>query len=188
MVAQTLAMAARVAAPFYILFAGRSMALSGQNLGLVSLAFLGADTVTNLGWGLAGDRFGFRVTFIVSLTVWAGATLLLVAAPSLAGPAIPVTALIFVAFFGLGAAQSGYMMSSQTMVLEFGDCDDMAMRLALTATTQGLMATLGPLVGGLIAAMLGYRVLFGVSIAFLAFALVVLVALVEEPRRRRGVA
>lgn len=188
MVAQTLAMAARVAAPFYILFAGHSMALSGQNLGLVSLAFLGADTVTNLGWGLAGDRFGFRATFIVSLIVWAAATFLLVAAPVLAGPTVPVTALIFVAFFGLGAAQSGYMMSAQTMVLEFGDRDDMAMRLALTATTQGLMATLGPLLGGVIAWSLGYRFLFGVSIAFLAVALVVLIAFVEEPRRRRGVA
>ena len=187
-IAQTLAMAARVAAPFYILFAGHSMALSGQNLGLVSLAFLGADTVTNLGWGLAGDHFGFRATFIVSLIVWAAATVLLFMAPVLAGPALPVTVLIFLAFFGLGAAQSGYMMSSQTMVLEFGDRDDMAMRLALTATTQGLMATLGPLVGGVIAAALGYQVLFGVSVGFLALALVVLVGFVEEPRRRRGVA
>ncbi len=187
-IAQTLAMAARVAAPFYILFAGHSIALSGQNLGLVSLAFLGADTVTNLGWGLAGDHFGFRATFIASLIVWAAATVLLFMAPILAGPALPVTVLIYIAFFGLGAAQSGYMMSSQTMVLEFGDRDDMAMRLALTATTQGLMATLGPLVGGVIAAALGYLVLFGVSVAFLALALVVLVGFVEEPRRRRGVA
>jgi MFS family permease len=188
MVAQLLAMAARVAAPFYILFAGRSMALSGQNLGLVSLAFLGADTVTNLGWGLAGDRFGFRATFIVSLIVWAGATLLLVAAPVLAGPAFPVTPPILLAFFGLGAAQSGFMMSSQTMVLEFGVREDTAMRLALTATVQGLMSAIGPLAGGVIAAMLGYRVLFGISIAFLAAAVIVLAGLVEEPRKRRGVA
>ena len=47
MIAQTLAVAGRVAAPFYILFAGHSMTLDGRNLGLVSLAFLGADTVTN---------------------------------------------------------------------------------------------------------------------------------------------
>ena len=67
MLAQTLATAGRVAAPFYILFAGHSMELNGKNLGLVSLAFLGADTITNMGWGLAGDRFGFRSTFIVSL-------------------------------------------------------------------------------------------------------------------------
>ncbi|MEP6967740.1 MAG: MFS transporter, partial [Pseudomonadota bacterium] len=185
-----------VAAPFYILFAGRSMALDGKNLGLVSLAFLGADTVTNLGWGLAGDRFGFRVAFIASLVVWIAATGLLMAAPTLGGlhPAailgltLGVHALIFIAFFGLGAAQSGFMMSSQTMVLEFGARDDMAMRLALTATAQGAMSAIGPLAGGVIAAVLGYQVLFGVSIGFLAVALIVLVALVEEPRFRDPVA
>jgi MFS family permease len=192
MLAQTLATAGRVAAPFYILFAGRSMELSGKNLGLVSLAFLGADTVTNMGWGLAGDRFGFRSTFIVSLLVWIAATALLMVAP-LYGAAAPAAAgtfvfsthaLIFCAFFGLGAAQSGFMMSSQTMVLEFGAREDIAMRLALTTTAQGTMSALGPLAGGIIAASLGYGVLFAVSIAFLIAAVAVLVLRVDEPRFR----
>ncbi|HEY1447142.1 MAG TPA: MFS transporter [Caulobacteraceae bacterium] len=186
MIAQTLATTARVAAPFYILFAGRSMALDGKNLGLVSLAFLGADTVTNLGWGLAGDRFGFRVAFIASLVFWIAATALLMAAP-VVRTGLDARTLIFMAFFGLGAAQSGFLMSSQTMVLEFGARDDMAMRLALTSTAQGAMSAIGPLAGGLIAATLGYEVLFGVSIGFLTTALVILLTLVEEPRFR-GVA
>jgi MFS family permease len=78
-------------------------------------------------------------------------------------------------------------MSSQTMVLEFGARDDIAMRLALTSTAQGAMSAIGPLAGGLIAATLGYEALFGVSISFLFAALVILLALVEEPRFR-GVA
>ena len=196
MVALTLAVAGRVAAPFYILYAGHSMVLDGKNLGLVSLAFLGADTVTNLGWGLAGDRFGFRSTFVGSLILWIAATGLLMAAPSMAGVhalsigghTLGVHGLIFVAFFGLGAAQSGFLMSSQTMVLEFGARDDIAMRLALTSTAQGAMSTIGPLAGGLLAATLGYEVLFSVSIGFLMVALVVLLLLVEEPRFRRAVA
>jgi MFS family permease len=192
MLAQTLATAGRVAAPFYILFAGHSMELDGANLGLVSLAFLGADTVTNMGWGLAGDRFGFRSTFIVSLLVWIAATVLLVLAPAfpstgLAAPggfALGAHGLIFCAFFGLGAAQSGFQMSSQTMVLEFGVRDDVAMRLALTSTAQGAMSALGPLAGGIIASTLGYSVLFGTSIGFLIVALFVLIVLVDEPRFR----
>ena len=197
MIAQTLATAGRVAAPFYILYAGHSMQLNGKNLGLVSLAFLGADTVTNLGWGLAGDRFGFRFTFALSLIVWIGGTLLLMAAPSLVSVHLPgsgggahggvmlgAQAFIFMAFFFLGAAQSGFLMSSQTMVLEFGVRDDIPMRLALTTTAQGAMNTIGPLAGGAIAATLGYEVLFGTSVGLLALALVVLLALVEEPRYR----
>ena len=197
MIAQTLATAGRVAAPFYILYAGHSMQLNGKNLGLVSLAFLGADTVTNLGWGLAGDRFGFRFTFAVALGVWIAGTFLLMAAPSLVAVHLPgsgggahggvmlgVRAFILMAFFALGAAQSGFLMSSQTMVLEFGVRDDIPMRLALTTTAQGAMNTVGPLAGGLIAATLGYEVLFGVSVGLLAIALAVLLILVEEPRYR----
>jgi MFS family permease len=196
MVAQTLATAGRVAAPFYILFAGHSMPLDGKTLGLVSLAFLGADTVTNLGWGLAGDRFGFRFTFALSLGVWIAGSILLMSAPALAaanpgavmGPhagGLPrVQTLIFAAFFALGAAQSGFLMSSQTMVLEFGSRDDIPMRLALTTTAQGEMNTIGPLAGGLIASTLGYQALFGVSVGLLAISLIVLLVLVEEPRYR----
>jgi MFS family permease len=171
------------------------MALSGGNLGLVSLAFLGADTVTNMGWGLAGDRFGFRSTFVVSLLVWIAATVLLAVAPHFpdvrraapGGLSLGVHWLIFCAFFGLGAAQSGFMMSSQTMVLEFGAREDIAMRLALTTTAQGAVSAIGPLAGGIIASSLGYGVLFGASIGFLVLALIVLVTLVDEPRFR-GVA
>ena len=193
MIAQTLATAGRVAAPFYILYAGHSMALDGKNLGLVSLAFLGADTVTNLAWGLAGDRFGFRSTFIACLMVWIGATALLMAAPAMAGfhplgLALGVHAMIFVAFFGLGAAQSGFLMSSQTMVLEFGARDDMAMRLALSSTAQGAMSAIGPLAGGMIAVSFGYQLLFGVSIGLLIAALVVLAGFVQEPRFRGDLA
>lgn len=188
MIAQTLATAGRIAAPFYILYAGHSMPLNGANLGLLSLAFLGADTVTNLGWGLTGDRLGFRVTFAVALGVWIAGTVLLMSAPMLMagrGEGLQgVEGLILAAFFLLGAAQSGFLMSSQTLVLEFGSRDDIPMRLALTTTAQGAMNTIGPLAGGAVSAALGYEALFGVSLALLATALAVLLLLVEEPRHR----
>jgi MFS family permease len=190
MIAQTLATAGRIAAPFYILFAGHSMKLDGKNIGLVSMAFLGADTITNLGWGLSGDRFGFRFTFALSLGVWIAGTGLLMMAPGLAGFSVGgvapgVKAFIFLAFFALGASQSGFQMSSQTMVLEFGSREDIPMRLALTATAQGAMNAVGPLVGGLIAQTLGYQVLFGASMGLLIVSLIVLITKVEEPRFRR---
>ena len=108
---------------------------------------------------------------------WIGATLLLMWAPSLP--------LIFLAFFGLGAANSGYQMSAQNIVFEFGHRDDMAMRLALSNTAESIMAALGPLAGGLIAAAFGYHAVFWVSIVFEAIALALLVFVVEEPRKRR---
>ena len=176
MIAQTFAVSGRIAAPFYILFAHHVMKLDGVNLGYVSLVYLGADTLTNFGWGSTGDRFGFRAAFIGAMVLWIGATLLLLAAHS-----IPV---VLLAFLGLGAAQSGFLMATQTMVLEFGAREDVAMRLALSSTAQGLMSTLGPLAGGLLAGSLGYPALFFVSMAFEGVALILLLTVVEEPRYR----
>jgi MFS family permease len=186
MLAQLCSSAGRIAAPFYILSAGHVIPLSGGNLANMSLAFLGADTLTNMIWGVSGDRFGFRSTFIASLGLWIAATAVLIATPILPGVG-PFGAhfWIFVAFFGLGSAQSGQMMSSSTMVLEFGTREDMAMRLAFTQTAQGLTSALGPLLGGLIAGVMGYNVLFGISIGFLMMGLMILIFLVQEPRGRR---
>jgi MFS family permease len=176
MLAQTFAVAGRIAAPFYVLYASATVSLTGHNLGLLTVVYLGADTVSNMLWGYLGDRSGFKSTFAIGLVLWIGATGLLLLAHT------PV--LIFLAFFGLGAAQSGYNMSSQTMVLEFGLREDTAMRLAFSSTAEGLMAALGPLVGGLIAATAGYPILFVASIVLQAAALAILLTLVEEPRNR----
>jgi MFS family permease len=48
---QMLATSARIATPFYILYVGHLMALTGKVQGILTLAFLGADTISNLVWG-----------------------------------------------------------------------------------------------------------------------------------------
>jgi MFS family permease len=177
LIAQTFAVAGRIATPFYILYASKSIEITGANLGLLSLAYLGADTAANLVWGYTGDRIGFRAILISALCIWASSTLLLLHSTGFAG--------LFLAFCGLGAAQSGYLMSVTTMVLEFGSRDEMAMRLALSTTAEGIMAATGPLVGGVIASAIGYTALFSTSIACQLVALALLIWLVEEPRKRR---
>lgn len=174
--AQGLAVSGRAAGPFYILFAGESIGLSGATIGLLSLAFLGADTLANLFWGYLGDRFGFRLAFLGAVGAWIGGILLLLSAGS--------TLFFFIAFVCLGAASSGYMMSAMTMVLEFGDREDVPMRLALSTTVEGVIAAAGPLLGGLVAASFGYRPLMLITLGLLAGAFLVLLLRVREPRNR----
>ena len=176
LLAQILTVAATISTPFCILYAAERMELTGAAIGLLSLAFLGADTVSNLAWGYIGDRTGYRLTFIAAVLVWLAALALLLAAD---GP-VPIV----VAFFGLGASMSGYMMSAQTIILEFGGRDDLPMRLALSTTAETAIAAAVPLLGGVLAAVLGYVPLFWLSIGFLAAALVTLLFLVREPRTR----
>ncbi len=176
MIAQTCATAGRIAAPFYVIFARHVMPLTGANIGLQSLFLLGGDSVSNMVWGMIGDRFGFRRSFIGAMGLWIAATMLLLAANS--------PAMVLAAFAGLGAAQAGFQMSSQTMVLEFGARDDVPMRLGLSQTAQGLMNFVGPLVGGVIAVVAGYPLLFCLSMAFETAALLLLIFVVDEPRYR----
>jgi MFS family permease len=109
------------------------------------------------------------------MTIWIASTLLLL---TLHAPLA-----VFVAFFGLGAAAAGYMMASQTMILEFGHRDDLSMRIGISATAEGTMATIGPRVGGAVADLLGYNVVFGASLGLLAAALLTLIV-IKDPRKR----
>jgi MFS family permease len=173
---QMLATSARIATPFYILYVGRFIGTGGGTLGLLSFAFLGADTASNLVWGYLGDKRGFRLVLLLSIAGWVGATVLLMT--------VHATPAIFLSFFGLGAAQAGYMMAAQTMILEFGSRDDLPMRIAVSATAESITATLGPLVGGWMADLFGYGVVFGASLGFLAAGLMILLLAVREPRHR----
>ncbi|WP_291842013.1 MFS transporter [Maricaulis sp.] len=174
LIAQMMATAGRIVIPFCIIYAGRKMEVDGAAIGLFSLAFLGADTVTNLIWGTLGDRYGFRLTFILTVVTWIFSLVVMIFAEQ------PWHFLV--AFFGLGAAASGYMMSSTTLVLEFGERDDIPMRLALSTTVETTMASFGPVLGGLIASFFGLVPVFVISLVSLAAALIVLVSAVREPR------
>jgi MFS family permease len=177
MIARTFAIASRVAQPFYIIYVGKKIGFSGDVVGMLSLAFLGADTLLSVIWGYIADRYGFRSNFIVALLFWISSTILLMSVSS------PLW--LFIAFFGLGAGNSGYQMSAQNIVFEFGHRDDMAMRLAFSNTAESIMSAAGPLIGGVIAASFGYFAVFWVAIVCEAIALVLLVMLVEEPRKKR---
>jgi MFS family permease len=177
MVARTFAIAGRAAAPFFIIYAGTLMHVSGTVIGLLSLFYLGADTLTNLAWGFAADKFGFKSTFVGALLFWIAAAALIMNAH-----AFP---LIAAAFFLQGIANAGYQLSAQNIVLEFGHRDDIAMRLALSNTAENTTMAVGPFLLGALAGLAGYQIVFGLSIVMEITALVVIVWKVEEPRKRR---
>lgn len=172
---QSLTMASRMAAPFYILYAGQAHGLDGRTVGLLSFAFLGADTVANAVWGRLGDRHGFRAPLVLSLSLSVLSTVILLSTADLMW--------IFVAFLGLGGASSGYLMSSLLIVLEFGPREELPMRLAISTTVEGALATLSPLVGGGLMIIAGYPAVFSLSLAFAALALAVTVLRFRDPRR-----
>jgi len=174
--ARALATMGRMAMPFYILHEGATTTLSGATLGILTFAFTLSGTFSNLLWGPLGDTKGFRITFLTSIGLWVAATLLLM----LVSGNLPVTVMVFV---GIGAAAQGFQTASQNMTLEFGERNDLPVRLAIAHTTSDIAGTIGPLVGGLLAAFAGYQAVFFASILFLILGGVVVARYVPEPRK-----
>jgi MFS family permease len=174
--ARSVATMGRMSMPFYILYAGQSIGLTGATLGIVTFAFTISGTFSNLIWGALSDRRGFRDTFLFSIALWVASTLLLMSADGYL-----VTVLVFV---GVGAAVQGFQNASMNLTLEFGDREDLPVRIALANMASEVAGTIGPLLGGLLAALWNYEAVFITSVVFLTIGGIVVRIYVPEPRRR----
>lgn len=186
MVARSLAMGSRIGQPFFFLYGAFTLGVSaadqpekfGTTLAILSLAYMAADTVSNLIWGYLSDRQGFRSTFVISLAINIVGVAALMESHSIVTMAI--------SFFLIGAAQSGYLMSTSNIVLEYGHRHDIPMRMALSNTAEGAIGALAPLLGAGLVIAWGYEASFVATIVTMVMALGVLVWKVEEPRKRRA--
>ncbi len=169
-----LAALGRIAMPYYILYAQRTLAIGGHELGVLTAAFLLAATTLNLGWGVLADRAGFRVVFLGSLAIWIAGTFVLLGAGSFA-------ALVAV-FVALGAGSGGFMMGQQNLVLEFGARQDLPLRIGVTNSATEAMGVVAPLAGGALATLLDFRAVFFCAIAFKVAAAALVALRLREPR------
>jgi MFS family permease len=172
--ARSLATMGRIALPFYILFAGQTIGLSGETLATLTVAYTLAATVSNLVWGTLADRRGFRLCFLLAVLLWIAATLSLMQSQAYW--------LVVLIFAGIGAAQEGFRFSAMSMAMEFGDREQMAMRLAIANSCSEVAGTVAPLLGGILATSFGYGVVFLSATAFLSLGALLLVFGVREPR------
>ena len=173
-VARAIGSFGRMAMPFYILFAGTRMELTGASLGLLTSIWMVTSSMTNLVWGVLADRRGYRVVMIATLAIWIVANAQLLFTSDVSG---------MVAFFvTMGMAQGGFNQSGQNMVLEFGRTEDIPIRLAASSTAVNFVGTIGPLLGGAIAALWSYHALFVTCIVLQSIALAIIVVWVPEPR------
>lgn len=176
LVVQCFSTMARVGAPFWTIYAGTQLGLDGALIGGLSFVFLGSDTLSNILWGPLGDRFGFKIIYVLaSISSVVGVALLIIG--DTAGP-------IYAAFAFLGMGGSGWMLASTTMVLEFGKTEDTPMRLAFVTTLEGAIAAAGPVFAGLLVAVSGFLPLFVIVLVAQVTALLLLVIMVKEPRNR----
>jgi len=174
--ARALATMGRMAVPFYWLYAGSRMDLGGRDLGIVSGAFIFAQSLGNLAWGIIADRRGFRFVFLAALSLWILAVLLLMGTQELSR--------LVAVFAALGAGFGGFQMSAQNLVLEFGRRRNLPMRIAVANSASELVAALGAVLGGVLVSVFSYVGVFWIAIGFQLAAVAIVAFFVDEPRRR----
>ncbi len=164
----------RMAMPFYILFATTIIPVSGTTLGALTTVWLLTGTASNLIWGSIADKNGYRIVMILTLMLWLVAHIQLIFAEGFLG--------ILAFFVIVGTAVGGFNQARQNMVLEFGVASDIPMMVAVSNTAVNFIASVGPIIGGLIAFLLDYTTIFVICAITQLCALIIIVGWVPEPR------
>jgi MFS family permease len=162
--------------PLYVVWIGARYGISGARLGLLTIVFSLAQSSSALGWGLLGDRVGYRLVLQGALGAWALGTGLLLLAPGIEAA--------YVTYALVGAGLGGFMLSGQNLVLEFGSERDRALRIATHNSSTELVGAVGFLAAGALADLVGFEIAFCGSLALQA-AGVLVIARMRDPRRAR---
>jgi MFS family permease len=173
-IARALGSFGRGALPFYILFAGTRMEVTGEMLGLVTTVWMLTSSSGNIFWGAIADRKGYRVILIATLALWTASHVYILFAETLSD--------LITFFVIMGVASGGFNQAGQNMVLEFGRPEDLSLRIAASGTAVNVIASVGPFLGGLVVVTWSYLSLFMLTAVLQLAALLVIVLWVPEPR------
>lgn len=163
-----------MATGFFIVYGRERFALDGAQVGLLTGVLIGSVAVLNLVWGVTGDRVGHK-------TVLTGAALAMAGAPIVALLA-PDSGWLVLTFVLLGAGMAGEQASSLNIILEFCAEEDRPTYIGLTNTLLAPVLIVAPIVGGWLATVFGFPVLFVVAALIASAGMLLLALWVREPR------
>lgn len=153
---------------YYTAFALAEHGLTAGEAGLLTAVFAGAQVLGNPLMGRAGDRLGHRYLMALGMLAASGASVLAVAAPSLAW---------FAGVFALaGLANVAAWTLPLAMTLEFGTVANRPVYIGLANSLVAPVIVLAPLLGGWLVESRGFETLFwlaallGIWAAILALA------------------
>jgi len=133
-----------------------------------------AGMLSNMIWGMVGDRRGHKLVMEWSTALWAGSLVLALAARS---------GFIYYGVFALvGAANAGFIVSDLSIAMEFGPEAQRPTYIGLARTLSAPFLFIAPLIGGVVAQVWGFSWLFMLALALTLSSLVMLRLRVVEPR------
>lgn len=164
---------------FLAVYAQQHWNLADGKVGEFSAALLLGQAAFNLIFGPLADRKGYKLVMELSALLAALSILLAFLAPH--------PDWFYVVFAMRGASAAGFFLSMM-FVMEFCAPDVRPTYIGLSNTVSGTIAALAPLLGGLLASLFGYSVLFAVTLVIALAAFAMLRWVVRDPRHSKPVA
>lgn len=130
-------------------------------------------------WGRVGDKYGNKLLVIRSLTAF------ILTKAAMAFVTAPWQLLALRALLGVFA---GYGALTMSMAAQSAPRDRMAHAIGTVQTGHRLGPAIGPVIGGVLAPLVGLRNAFLVAAAFYAAAMVLIILVYKEPRAARAAA
>jgi MFS family permease len=146
--------------------------------GIFTAVMLTSTAVLNPILGHYGDRLSHKLILTVSFWMQTVAMVIAALAPN---------SLIFMAALALRAgADAAGMSSGMTIIFEFCDAQDRPTYIGLGNTLTAPPVVIAPLIGGVLAASVGYQPVFWISAALGLASVFAWQRFVADPRLRRG--
>ena len=173
--ARAFAMTGAMASGFYTVYALRAWEAPAAQAGVFTALMLLGQSAGTLTLGWVADHAGHRLVLLTGMAAGIGATTAALVAPSLGAFGV-----VFVLY---GVQSAAINVSNLNVLLEFSPtAEARPTYIGLGTTAMAPMAFGAPLLGGLLADALGFRAMFVVALAFALAGLVLLAALVRDPR------
>ncbi|MCK8825666.1 MFS transporter [Fuchsiella alkaliacetigena] len=149
--------------------------LAGGLVGIFTIVSIASKSLTNILWGYLGDNWGHkRVIWLASLFNAAAVSVAYFAQDRF---------LFYVVFILTGIALGGLSVSFMTIIADFApSLEERPTYVGLTNTVIGLTVTIITLLGGFLADIFNFRLVFAISLVMIILGVVVLVFKVKDPR------
>jgi MFS family permease len=167
-----------MAVGFLTVYAVQHWQLSDGQAGGFTISMLVGQALSNPLFGMLSDRKGHKLTLEVSALLGG----LAVGLASLA----PAPIWFHIVFALVGASTAGFFLSGMMIAFEFSASEVRPTYIGLNNTVSGVAAGVAPLIGGWLAGVIGYRVLFVVAFVVELAGIALLRWFVREPRQANG--
>ena len=174
--ARAFAIAGTMAGGFYTVHALRAWEAPPSRAGVFTALLVVGHALGTLTLGWVADHAGHRLVLLAGAAATVAASVVALLAPSLA-----VFELVFVLF---GVHTAAVSVSALNVLLEFAPSqDERPTYIGLGSTAMAPVAFATPLIGGLMADALGFRVVFLTALGCGVVGLLMLATRVHDPRR-----